>query len=259
MTRDSLRELEGGLVHFEGRVLDIHTNEPGARDFLLGNVTLRRWDGNSRVRKEGPVAAVVDHAWFRRPVGDTLELLMPVHGVARVSWYRRSDGTVDLGLQDIGGICVDDINAELNSIYNLRSVSDQLLKRLDEVIPMLTASGVTPWLFRVRGTSRGFVQNLCRCRENARAEIARRAARQAESANRRQRQSTAGFKGLLKDRKQPQSITPFISHDNTLTGFCAALPTGGCRTDAPGPQPGYGQVASPLESRRFTLAGSRAT
>ena len=101
MTRDSLRPLEGQLVWFCGRLDTWRPMADGQLTACLVAVTIRPWDGEAAV-KDCPVAVVLDHTWIGNiPTTQPRERLLSYEGMARVGWYRRSDGSVDLGLQKV--------------------------------------------------------------------------------------------------------------------------------------------------------------
>ncbi len=85
------------------------------------HVTVRPWDGEAAIR-DCPVAAVVDHAWIGGiPATWKRERLLSYEGIARVGWYRRADGTVDLGLEKVPSLDLDQVVRTLAAIDHLPS------------------------------------------------------------------------------------------------------------------------------------------
>ena len=135
MTRDALRPLEGQLVWFCGRLDTWRPMADGQLTACMVNVSVRPWDGEAAV-KNCPVAAVLDHTWIGNiPTTQPRERLLSYEGMARVGWYRRSDGSVDLGLQKVPALelcdaawklyAIDDMAARLKSLQALLDLADQ--------------------------------------------------------------------------------------------------------------------------------------
>jgi hypothetical protein len=134
VTRDALRPLEGRLVWFCGRLDTWRPMADGQLTACMVNVSVRPWDGEAPIR-DCPVAAVVDHTWIGNiPTSQPRERLLSYEGIGRVSWYRRADGTVDLGLQKVPALdlasavlklhAIDDIPSRLQSLRDLLRVTD---------------------------------------------------------------------------------------------------------------------------------------
>ena len=106
--RESLRPFEGQLVHFSGFMENWRTGD-GIVDACLQKLKVRPWDGQSPIHECGP-AIKVDHAWIRVASENWMprpERLSIYEAVGRVGWYRRSDGTVDLGLTTLPSLCLE--------------------------------------------------------------------------------------------------------------------------------------------------------
>lgn len=135
MTRDNLRGLENQLVWFSGRLTTWKTMASGQLTACLSHVTIRPWDGEAAIR-DCPVATVVDHVWIGNiPDSWPRERLLSYEAIGRVSWYRRSDGTVDLGLEKVPALelsaaawklyGIDDLAVRLKSLQALLDLADQ--------------------------------------------------------------------------------------------------------------------------------------
>ena len=108
MTRDSLRAHEDRIARLQGRVERWEERPDGSRDVLLINVRYVLYDPNqpddSRQLENGQP---LDHVWFRVPADGgygAMTRLDLVFGYGRIGWYRRSDGSVDLGLRSTASI-----------------------------------------------------------------------------------------------------------------------------------------------------------
>jgi hypothetical protein len=107
MTRDQLRPLEGALVHVEGWVETSRNLADGSVAVCLRQVKLRRWDGEAPIGTS-PITAAVDHLWLHGlPPSQRRERLWVGECIGRVGWYRRGDGSVDLGVEQVPADCVD--------------------------------------------------------------------------------------------------------------------------------------------------------
>lgn len=121
MTRDSLRPLEGQLVWFCGRLDTWRPMADGQLTACMVHVTVRPWDGEAAIR-DCLVAAVVDHAWIGGiPTTWKRERLLSYEGIARVGWYRRTDGTVDLGLTKVPSLDLETVVRGLAAVDHLPS------------------------------------------------------------------------------------------------------------------------------------------
>jgi hypothetical protein len=113
VTRDSLRHLEGQVVHFSGRLSTWREQHDGDLAACLSHVQVRPWDGDAAI-SSCPVTAVVDHVWIHGiPTSQPRERLLSYEAIGRVAWYRRADGSVDLGIEKLPAICVDDFLVSL--------------------------------------------------------------------------------------------------------------------------------------------------
>ena len=108
--RDQLRPLEGQLVVFKGRATEKQRQADGLLGICLAAVEVRPHRTDTAMRMVEPIK--LDHAWIRGLADDDVDfrgLLRSMAGVARVTYYRRSDGSVDLGLRAVEGVCLDNI------------------------------------------------------------------------------------------------------------------------------------------------------
>jgi hypothetical protein len=112
-TRPELRPLENQLVFVSGRITQWHKNrgpEGKNDDICLSNVRLWTWDRQAAVDlwTIAPTATT-EHLWVRGTSGAIAsERLAETICVGRISYYTRSDGTADLGLEVRTSYCLDD-------------------------------------------------------------------------------------------------------------------------------------------------------
>lgn len=135
MTRDSLRELEGGLVFFTARLRDC-SSRGDIRDYVISGVRCWRWDGDERLNLRRAPDAVLDHVWlrFNREQWPTVELLSAVEGVARVGWYARSDGSADLGLRSYRAANYDEVMGRVDALMRQRRPRAEVLSFLSDFL-----------------------------------------------------------------------------------------------------------------------------
>ena len=108
ISRESLRPLEGQLVYFQG-FMESWRKGAGTVDACLRNLKVRPWDGECPIDDCRQVIRL-DHAWLR--VTSENWIFQPkrwssYEAVGRVGWYRRRDGSVDLGLSTVPSLCLD--------------------------------------------------------------------------------------------------------------------------------------------------------
>ena len=108
ISREALRPLEGQLVYLSGFMETWRVGD-GTVDACLRNVSIHPWDGEQAI---GTCSKTVqlDHAWIRITGdidGKKPERLLSYEAIGRVSWYRRTDGSVDLGLQRVMSLCLE--------------------------------------------------------------------------------------------------------------------------------------------------------
>jgi hypothetical protein len=136
--RDPLRPFENQLLLFTGRLASVRSHGD-QRDHLIRALKCWQWDGNAAIDLERPCDLRIDHAWVRVSAdhSPSMELLRPCTGVARVSWYRRSDGSVDLGLCSRPLLCLDELLLDLREAARVSAPRPELIKALDRVLPRL--------------------------------------------------------------------------------------------------------------------------
>jgi hypothetical protein len=134
VTRDALRPLEGQLVWFSGRLSTWKTQANGRLSACLTTVNIRPWDGEAAI-SDCPVTTTVDHVWICDiPDSWPRERLRRYVAIGRVGWYRRADGTVDLGVSQVPsldlGWCAQQLQDVHDLAVRLESI-DGLLAQLD--------------------------------------------------------------------------------------------------------------------------------
>lgn len=105
--RDALRPLEGQLVVYRARATERIERPGGLIDVCMCAVEVRRLTSEPLLRQD-PIR--LDHCWIKGMRADRVEwrgLLKRMAGCARVSFYARSNGTIDLGLQCEPGLDLD--------------------------------------------------------------------------------------------------------------------------------------------------------
>lgn len=115
MTRDQLRPLEGQLVIVVGIRAGFRRTRVTAAD-LIRACRIWRWDGDRPLPSGGnwraawgEPDAVVDHLWVASegPEATEIELLSRGWSVGRIGWYRRADGSVDLGYRTLPAVLIE--------------------------------------------------------------------------------------------------------------------------------------------------------
>ncbi len=110
--RDELRALEGQQVHFRGRLKEWRRDDAGTVRICMAAVEVRPF-AMDRPLKDAPVIKV-DHIWHLNVQEDSVrcrKMLRKMEGIGTVAWYRRADGSVDLGLRCEASICLATIIA----------------------------------------------------------------------------------------------------------------------------------------------------
>jgi len=103
--RNELKALEGDLVFVTGRPTEARRDGEDIY-LMLVRPQLQRWDGMAPIG-QGP-AIQTDHLWVQCETNKWAgEMLQLVVGVGRVGYYRRADGTVDLGVALLVSIDLD--------------------------------------------------------------------------------------------------------------------------------------------------------
>jgi hypothetical protein len=102
MTRPELLPLEGQWVRWLGMV-DCWAKRPsGDTDICIRAVKLWPWDFSQPLDTTN-IPLRTDHLWLRCPAEFVatlnVERLRPANGIGTVGWYRRADGTTDLGVR----------------------------------------------------------------------------------------------------------------------------------------------------------------
>jgi hypothetical protein len=199
MTRDSLRELEGGLVFYTARLRDC-TVRGDIRDYLIARVRCWRWDGESRLNFRRPPDALLDHVWLRfsREQWPTVELLSEVEGVASVGWYARADGTADLGLRTHPAANLDEVGRAIDELFKRRSPRREMLKLLEAFLASCKPDryGYSDWLSTAEAMKR-----LTSLRGRlARSEEKETAIRSTSAARGHKPRSAGRFADLLKQK-----------------------------------------------------------
>jgi len=102
--RDELRPLEGQLVIVTGRVNNHQHRPQGHYDTCLRDIEVHPFDPARPAISPNPIQ--LDHLWFLEPpiiskVGSEKMYM------GRVSFYTRSDGSLDIGINPIKSMCLD--------------------------------------------------------------------------------------------------------------------------------------------------------
>ena len=121
LSRPQLAALENELAYFTGRVKDWKRSAEHD-DLLLTGVKLWRWDGEAPIKASTtPPSATADHIWLRCTRGSAqVERWAMTCGIGRIAYYRRSDGSFDLGLESQPSTCLEDLNNEALETYKDR-------------------------------------------------------------------------------------------------------------------------------------------
>ena len=108
ISRESLRPLEGQLVYFQG-FMESWRKGDGTVDACLRNLKVRPWDGERPIDDCRQLVRL-DHAWLRVTTDNWIpqpKRLSAYEAMGRVGWYRRRDGSVDLGLRTVTSLCLE--------------------------------------------------------------------------------------------------------------------------------------------------------
>ena len=121
LTRPQLAALENELVYFTARVSEWRRAED-FDDLLLTGVKLWRWDGEAPIKAyTAPPTTTADHLWLRCTRGSAhVERLSMTCGIGRIAYYRRSDGSFDLGLESQPSTCLEELNDQAWQHYQDR-------------------------------------------------------------------------------------------------------------------------------------------
>ena len=144
--RDQLRPLEGQLVVFKGRATEKQRQADGLLGICLAAVEVRPHRTDTAMRLVEPIK--LDHAWIRGLADDDVDfrgLLRSMAGVARVTYYRRSDGSVDLGLRAVPGVCLDNIWRRMKTEPRKEDRTALLASAVDQI-----EDGVAYWSWWTR-------------------------------------------------------------------------------------------------------------
>ncbi len=148
--RNELKALEGQLVYVLGRVTEARINADSL-DALMPRPRLHRWDGKSPLREESPIPT--DHLWVRTGrEGLGVEMLETAVVIGRVGYYRRANGTVDLGVKAVPGFDVDVMAREATALVGMVPTvgikfAEHALEVVDTAIAYLDNQGVEGWAF----------------------------------------------------------------------------------------------------------------
>ena len=155
--RTQLSSLEGQLVSVTGRLKEWRTHRSDEfDDVCIVTANVIPWDGMSAVDIETP-GTKVNHLWVRIPKKlIEAELLSKVQMIGKVAWYRRADGTVDLGVTAERAVSMDylakDIAEYLNKdfwTYDGFAKGDQLLEDIDFCLACVYHQGKGGYAFSV--------------------------------------------------------------------------------------------------------------
>lgn len=102
MPRSELLPLEGQWVRWGGKVDTWAARTNGEVDVCIRAVRLYPWSFDEPLASTRPPTRT-EHLWLRCPAAFAatlrLERLQPANGIGTVGWYRRADGTTDLGVR----------------------------------------------------------------------------------------------------------------------------------------------------------------
>ncbi len=138
--RESLRELEGQIVYFQG-FLDTWRRGDGVIDTCLSTVDVSQWDGQSPIG-QCRRSTRLDHVWLRITEPDHAwcpKRLEVYESVGRVGWYRRRDGSVDLGIDWIPGICLERCLERFGENFRNRATWGERLDWLNQLLEVADA------------------------------------------------------------------------------------------------------------------------
>ena len=215
--RTQLTELEGQTVSVTGRLKEWRKNRSEEFDdicIVTANVT--PWDGLSAVDVEAS-GAKVNHLWVRIPKDMAeAELLTKIHMIGKVTWYRRADGSVDLGVKALKAISMDklagDINAYLTKgFWSVEGFTygDQLLEDIDFCLSCAYHQGQGGYAFSVVYGAVEAVKRLLRYRTQIQRNLE---ANRKPGLNRLNREKPRGL-----DLKKPRCM----ARRQAASGFAA--------------------------------------
>ena len=126
--RDQLRPIEGQLVYLTGKPSAIKDNGK-YRDVCVKQPKIIPWDSNAPLDFKAPAIAY-DHLWLRSRPECPLPMYQDCIAVGRIGYYTRTDGSLDLGIQNISRIFnVDrEICTLLEATRRLKSQSQALVR-----------------------------------------------------------------------------------------------------------------------------------
>jgi hypothetical protein len=148
--REELRDLEGQLVYVVGRIKEARPDGEFI-DVLLTRPCLHRWDGNERLTGENPIHT--DHLWLRvTREAMAVELLEKAVTIGRVGYYRRTDGTVDLGVSALPATGIDEIVTEVREMLHQVprqgiGAAKKAAEDLELAVDLLRNQGKKGWAF----------------------------------------------------------------------------------------------------------------
>lgn len=123
--RDQLRKIEGRLVYILGKPSEVRSFSKG-RDICLKRPTVIPWDENAALdfKQKG---VKCDHLWIRALGPSKVSMYQESISIARVGYYTRANGSLDIGCQDVARIYNADKSLDL--IYDTR-----LLRKEEQLI-----------------------------------------------------------------------------------------------------------------------------
>lgn len=126
--RDQLRQIEGQLVYLTGKPSAIKDNGK-FRDVCVKRPKVIPWDTNAPLDFKAPAVAC-DHLWLRSRPDRPLPMYLDCIAVGRIGYYTRTDGSLDLGIQNISPIFnVDEqLCTLLEATRRLKSQSQALVR-----------------------------------------------------------------------------------------------------------------------------------
>lgn len=133
--RNQLKQFEGQNVVIEGRMTKLIRQPGGLIDICLAVIKVRPVKSDVPLKEEPAIK--VDHAWLQGIEEKHLEnggLLQKYCGAARVSYYTRKNGTIDLGFQSIASVNLEQviIDGEKLDTSGRASLLRHRLKQIDD-------------------------------------------------------------------------------------------------------------------------------
>lgn len=102
--REELRPLEGQLVIVTGRVNNHQHRPQGHYDTCLRDIEVHPFDPARPAISPNPIQ--LDHLWFLEPPIISKVGSQKIY-MGRVSFYTRSDGSLDIGINPIKAMCLN--------------------------------------------------------------------------------------------------------------------------------------------------------